>query len=776
MAAEFGPGLTPAAQAAVDRLLQQQAPPRPTETRQPGHRTERAVAPTREVPEPTPQPAFSEKGWDERLASAGRAADRMAVEEQPEQAEPAAAPAELSEEEKQQLEKIKARWAEQDADAKQLRAKIEASRLRALPGRAYNRAMGTLREPLADPRAEARMLDTRVGRALLLSSQRRFSDAGKALKGVPLEQIAQERLEQQTLPAVSEEELEAEIQARLTEREQLLLPELEQQLRPEIEAMIRQELEEERLVREEARGAARESGEQRMRAAHTQLIDLARQNPNALKPLLTEWLAEEPEGAEPRPSTRLVSIPSDLPENVREAFARTASLPNHQKAAILIVGLGPDLNAPILKGLPDEQIERLALEIFKLGTVDETITDAIFFETYEQSSAEAAGLGGEAVAKEMLTRAFGEQKAQRFLKSAQAKVAEGPFSFLVDVDPSTVVNMLMPEHPQTVALVLSHLPPTKTAEVLSGLPPSIQADIAERIGFMHPTQPEVVKEVETQLKQKLGKIAPVPMTRAGGIPHLVRILNNLDEATERTILETLEEQNPELAEEVRKNLFVFEDIGRLTPHDMTILWRYLNQRQVALALKGASPELKEKFLTAQSSRNRDALLDEMDQLGPVPVGQVYEAQDEIINVIRRLQQTEDIVIPRGSEEFIEEKPREIKRAAPSEDPIQRILETSPDPLQQLTDSYGERYAQGVFQDYRTREIELIAREEGVSREEATQHFEQALRARRGTRAIAPTQPATGAPPTADQPDQGRRMWPFWSRGGPEPPDTGTVPQ
>jgi flagellar motor switch protein FliG len=274
----------------------------------------------------------------------------------------------------------------------------------------------------------------------------------------------------------------------------------------------------------------------------------------------------------------------------------------------------------------------------------------VFLDVFERASAAAGERGGQEVAKELLSKALDKNKANQLLERISGKLAAGPFDFLHDVDPAQLVNILMPEHPQTVALVLAHLPPLQASQVIAGLPPSVQADIAQRVAMMNPTTPDVVREVETQLKRKMSSVTTTRHTKVGGIPYLVSVLNNVDQATEKTILETLEEQNPELAEEVRKNLFTFEDIARLTQRDMITLWRHLDMKQVALGLKGASDEIKQKFLGAQSSRNQATLNEEIELLGPTRLAQVYEAQDEIVNVIRRLMQTEDIIVSRGGAE------------------------------------------------------------------------------------------------------------------------------
>lgn len=354
-----------------------------------------------------------------------------------------------------------------------------------------------------------------------------------------------------------------------------------------------------------------------------------------------------PLGGERQPST---DASAELATQVTMATAaRAAQLPSLQKAAILLVGLGPEVAAPILKVLPDDQIERLTTEIFKLGPVDDDLTDAVFLEVYDRlRSAPGDTKGGEAYAKELLGKALDKKQAGTLLEKISGKLHAGPFDFLNEVDAVQIVNTIQSEHPQTVSLILAHLPPQHAAMVLSGLPAGEQPDLVRRLATMNPTTPDVVREVESHLKRKLSSVGATRQTRVGGIPYLVNILNSMETAAEKSILETLEEESPELAEEIRKNLFTFEDIVRLTDKDMQRVWRELpDQRMVALSLRGSTEEARQKFLSNTSTRNRTALTEEIELLGPTRVSAVDEAQGQIITIIRRLEQAQEIEISRG---------------------------------------------------------------------------------------------------------------------------------
>lgn len=354
-----------------------------------------------------------------------------------------------------------------------------------------------------------------------------------------------------------------------------------------------------------------------------------------------------PLGGERQPST---DASAELATQVTVAtVARAAQLPSLQKAAILLVGLGPEIAAPILKVLPDEQIERLTTEIFRLGTVDDDLTDAVFLEVYDRVRSAPGEKGGQEYAKELLGKALDKKRAGTLLEKISGKLTAGPFDFLNEVDAVQIVNTIQSEHPQTVSLILAHLPPQHAAMVLSGLPADEQPDLVRRLATMNPTTPDVVREVESHLKRKLSSVGAARQTRVGGIPYLVTILNSMETAAEKSILETLEEESPELAEEIRKNLFTFEDIVRLTDKDMQRVWRELpDQRMVAVALRGSTEEVRQKFLSNTSTRNRTALTEEVELLGPMRVSAVDEAQGQIITIIRRLEQAQEIEISRGA--------------------------------------------------------------------------------------------------------------------------------
>src|SRR5688572_29281267 len=229
-----------------------------------------------------------------------------------------------------------------------------------------------------------------------------------------------------------------------------------------------------------------------------------------------------------------------------------------QKAAALLIALGPEAD-----------VEAITVELFRMRQVSAKVTDAIVEDVYDQLVAsDYMESGGLEYAQQLITRTFGPERGQELINRIAQRVKKGPFDFLREIDPSQLVSFLAPEHPQTVALVLSHLRPEQAAMVLTALSPEMQADIATRIATMDRTQPEVIREVDRLLKQKLSNIGATNTEQVGGVKHLVSVLNASDTASQKAIVEVLDEQQPELAEEIKKNMFVFEDINSLSDRDL----------------------------------------------------------------------------------------------------------------------------------------------------------------------------------------------------------------
>jgi len=326
-------------------------------------------------------------------------------------------------------------------------------------------------------------------------------------------------------------------------------------------------------------------------------------------------------------------------------------LTGRRKAAILLVILGPDKAAQVLKHLDDETVEQLTIEIANVGSVSDEERRTVLQEFQNIMRAkEMIAKGGLEYAKEVLERAFGPEKAAKIIERLVSSLQVRPFDFIKTADPVQIVNFLQNEHPQTVALVLSYLEPDLAAQVLGSLPEDLQVEVLKRIALLERTSPDIVREIERNLEKKLSGFVGQSFSKIGGIDTAAEIMNNVDRTTERSIMEKLAADNPELAEEIRRKMFVFEDILKLDDRSVQLVLREVDTKDLAVALKGASDELKEKIFRNMSKRAAQLLKDEMEYMGPVRVKDVEEAQQKIISVIRRLEEAGEIVIARGGGE------------------------------------------------------------------------------------------------------------------------------
>ncbi|SHJ59064.1 flagellar motor switch protein FliG [Anaerobranca californiensis DSM 14826] len=327
---------------------------------------------------------------------------------------------------------------------------------------------------------------------------------------------------------------------------------------------------------------------------------------------------------------------------------RQQGISGKKKAAILLISLGPEVSAEIFKHLTDEEIEQLTLEIANARKISNEERDAILQEFQELCMAqEFITQGGIQYAKEVLERALGNQKALDIISRLTATLQVKPFDFVRKADPQQLLNYLSNEHPQTIALVLSFLQPEQAAIVLSGLSPEKQSDIVRRIAQMDRTSPEVIREVEGILEQKLSSLSNQDYTRAGGIDVIVDIINKVDRGTEKTIFENLEIEDPELAEEIRRKMFVFDDIILLDDRSVQRVLREVSNQELALSLKIAPEQVSSKIFKNMSKRQAELIKEEMEYMGPVRLRDIEEAQQKIVNLIRKLEDTGEIIIARG---------------------------------------------------------------------------------------------------------------------------------
>ncbi|ERN53137.1 MULTISPECIES: flagellar motor switch protein FliG [Alkalihalophilus] len=323
-------------------------------------------------------------------------------------------------------------------------------------------------------------------------------------------------------------------------------------------------------------------------------------------------------------------------------------LTGKQKAAILLISLGPDVSAQVYKHLSEEEIEQLTLEIANVRKVDSEMKEDILEQFHSLVLAQDyIAQGGIGYAKSILEKALGEANAMDIINRLTSTLQVRPFDFARKSDPSQILNFIQNEHPQTIALILSYLDSTQAGTILSELPQEVQADVAKRIALMDSTSPEIINEVESILEQKLSSTMTQDYTEAGGIEAVVDVLNSVDRSTERTILDALEIQDPELAEEIKKRMFVFEDIVTLDNRSIQRVIRDVENEDLQLSLKVASDEVKEVVFSNMSQRMAEAFKDEMEFMGPVRLRDVEEAQTRIVAVIRRLEEAGEIVIARG---------------------------------------------------------------------------------------------------------------------------------
>lgn len=329
------------------------------------------------------------------------------------------------------------------------------------------------------------------------------------------------------------------------------------------------------------------------------------------------------------------------------------ALTGKQKAAILLISLGPEISAQIFKHLQEEEIEQLTLEIANIRKVPPEKRDEVYQEFYQMCLAnEYITQGGINYARELLEKALGAQKAAEIIGRLTASLQVRPFDFIRKADPSQLLNFLQGEHPQTIALILAYMDPEQAASVLSALPPESQSEVARRLALMDRTSPEILREVEKVLERKLSTVVTQDYTSAGGVNSLVEILNRVDRATEKTIIETLEVQDPELAEEIKKRMFVFEDIVQLDDRAVQLVLREVDSHDLALALKGAGEQVMKKIENNISKRAAQMLKEDIEYMGPVRLRDVEDAQQRIVAVIRRLEEQGQIFITRGGRDEI----------------------------------------------------------------------------------------------------------------------------
>jgi flagellar motor switch protein FliG len=328
-------------------------------------------------------------------------------------------------------------------------------------------------------------------------------------------------------------------------------------------------------------------------------------------------------------------------------------LKGRQKAAALLIALGADISAEVLKHFKESEIETLTFEIFQLEKVTEETRGQVLEECYHMAIArDFITSGGAEYAREMLVRALGKDKAHEVIERMAASRHPQRFGFVRDSDPTQLAHFIGNEHPQTIALILAHLNAIQAAQTMTHLSPDLRTEVALRIATMDRTPPEVVEQVEEVLKRKFSSVISRDFTSVGGTQFLVNMLTSVDRGTEKQILEFLDSVNAELAVEIRKLMFVFDDLVRLDDRSLQRVLREVDSKDLSLAMRGTTAELQERIFRNQSTRAAQALKEEMEIGGPVRLRQVEEAQQRIVNAVRRLEDAEEIVVQRYGEDVL----------------------------------------------------------------------------------------------------------------------------
>jgi flagellar motor switch protein FliG len=355
------------------------------------------------------------------------------------------------------------------------------------------------------------------------------------------------------------------------------------------------------------------------------------------------------------PVVALPGIAPDVAAPPAPAADPLAGMTGRQKAAVLVLQLGRAESTKVLGQLSEAELEDLSAEIARIGTVPPEVSAAVLGEFAGMlATGGATTRGGLELARELLLATVGSQRADEMLDRLSQSFVELPFAFMQNLDARQIVSFLSDEHPQTIALVLAHLPAGPAASVLAGLNPQLQADVAHRIAVMDRTSPELIRKVESALERRLSSLGVASdLSAVGGVRPLVDIINRADRGTERLILEGLEQRDPALAEEVRGQMFMFEDLVSLEDRAIQLVLREVQINELATALKGVPEKVRIRIQQNMSERAAMTLAEEIDLLGPVRVHAVEEAQAGIVRVIRQLEETGQIVVGRGDEdEFV----------------------------------------------------------------------------------------------------------------------------
>lgn len=324
-----------------------------------------------------------------------------------------------------------------------------------------------------------------------------------------------------------------------------------------------------------------------------------------------------------------------------------------KKAATVIVALGTDKASRIYQHMSAEELEQLTLEVAKLGHVEPEVTEQVLEEFYQMClTNKAVTEGGMEYARSVLQKAFGDQAADQLLTKVAKAMTNRSFAFLDKTDAKTLLSTLQHERAQTIALVLSYVDADKAAAVIDELPVEKKLRVVESIARMESASPNAVKTLEDELKKKFANIIVAEKVQVGGLDQIAAIMNNLERSSEKAVFDGLEKRDGELAEEIRKRMFVFEDIVKMDDRSIQRFVRDCDTRDIVLSLKGANKDVAEKLLSNMSSRMRQNIEEDLEITANVRIRDVEEAQQRIVGIIRELEERNEIIILKGGKDEI----------------------------------------------------------------------------------------------------------------------------
>jgi flagellar motor switch protein FliG len=335
------------------------------------------------------------------------------------------------------------------------------------------------------------------------------------------------------------------------------------------------------------------------------------------------------------------------------AASAPSGLKGRKRVAALLVALGPDKAGEILKHLAEGEVQALSAEMAALPRLPAETATAVMDELVHTVAAdEQAAAGGVDFARAALEASLGKSRADEILEAIAARDGARPFSFLRKTPPDQICAFLQEESPQTIALVVASLHSTLGARVLGSLPADVQTDVALRIATMTDANPEVIRELEQGLRNKLANVLNTDLTDTGGVESLASILNHAGRSAEKNVLQAIERTHPDLADEIRQRLFTFDDVATLPDRDVQLVLREVDQKDLALALRGVGDDVRDKLMANLSSRAAELVRDDMETMGPQPKAAVEEAQSNIVAAVRRLEDAGQITLARGEEDEV----------------------------------------------------------------------------------------------------------------------------